>query len=63
MHVYLTLQYLAAHPRIDPLRIGIMRFSWGGILTVLTSSEELSRQYAGGKLRFAAHLGICKEGL
>ena len=57
-HAYETLQYLASHPRIDPLRIGIMGFSWGGILTVLTSSEELTQQYAGGKFRFAAHLGI-----
>jgi dienelactone hydrolase len=57
-HAYQTLRYLAGHPRIDPMRVGIMGFSWGGIITVLTSSEELTRQYTGGKLRFAAHLGI-----
>ena len=57
-HAYETLQYLAGHPRIDPMRIGIMGFSWGGIISVLTSSEELTRQYTGGKLRFAAHLGL-----
>jgi dienelactone hydrolase len=57
-HAYETLQYLAAHHRIDQTRIGIMGFSWGGIMSVLTSSEELTRQYTGGKLRFAAHLGI-----
>jgi dienelactone hydrolase len=57
-HAYETLQYLAGHPRIDPMRIGIMGFSWGGIISVLTSSEELTAQYTGGKLRFAAHLGI-----
>lgn len=57
-HAYQSLQYLAGHPRIDPMRIGIMGFSWGGIITVLTSSEELTRQYTGGKFRFAAHLGI-----
>src|SRR5512145_1280182 len=57
-HAYETLQYLASHLRIDQLRIGIMGFSWGGILSVLTRSEELTRQYTGGKLRFAAHLGI-----
>ena len=61
-HAYQTLQYLAAHPRIDPMRIGVMGFSWGGILAVLTSSEALSRQYAGGKLRFAAHLGLYPSG-
>jgi dienelactone hydrolase len=57
-HAYETLQYLADHPRIDPMRIGIMGFSWGGIISVLTSSEELTRQYTSGKLRFAAHLGL-----
>lgn len=57
-HAYETLQYLAGHPRIDPMRIGIMGFSWGGIISVLTSSEELTGQYTCGKLRFAAHLGL-----
>jgi uncharacterized protein len=57
-HAYETLQYLAGHPRIDPTRIGILGFSWGGIVAVLASSEELMQQYTGGKLRFAAHLGI-----
>jgi dienelactone hydrolase len=57
-HAYETLRYLAGHPRIDPMRIGIMGFSWGGRVSVLTSSEELTRQYTGGKLRFAAHLGL-----
>jgi dienelactone hydrolase len=57
-HAYETLKYLAEHARIDPTRIGIMGFSWGGIISVLTSSEELTQQYTGGKLRFAAHLGL-----
>jgi uncharacterized protein len=57
-HAYETLKYLASHPRIDPMRIGIMGFSWGGIISVLTSSDELTRQYTGGALRFAAHLGL-----
>jgi len=57
-HAYETLQYLAGHPRIDPKRIGIMGFSWGGIISVLTSSDELTRQYTGGALRFAAHVGL-----
>ena len=57
-HAYETLKYLAGHPRIDPMRIGIMGFSWGGIISLLTSSDELTRQYTGGTLRFAAHLGL-----
>lgn len=57
-HAYESLQFLARRPRIDAMRIGIMGFSWGGIVSLLTSSDELTRQYAGGKLRFAAHLGL-----
>jgi dienelactone hydrolase len=57
-HAYETLKYLAGHPRIDPTRIGIMGFSWGGIIALLTSSDELTQQYTGGTLRFAAHLGL-----
>ena len=57
-HAYESLRYLAAHPRIDAERIGVMGFSWGGIMSVLTSSAELTQQYTGGKPRFAAHLGL-----
>lgn len=57
-HAYQTLQHLARHPRIDETRIGIMGFSWGAIISLLTSSETLARQYGGGNLRFAAHLGM-----
>ena len=57
-HAYQTLRHLAAHPRIDPARVGIMGFSYGGGLAMLTSSEELTRQYGDGRLRFAAHLGL-----
>jgi dienelactone hydrolase len=57
-HAFQSLGYLARHPRIDGSRVGIMGFSWGGIVAVLTSSAELTRQYAGGESRFAAHLGL-----
>jgi dienelactone hydrolase len=57
-HVYQTLQYLARHPRIDEARIGILGVSYGGTLTLLTSSDELTQEHTGGTLRFAAHLGI-----
>jgi len=57
-HAYETLQYLAADPRIDGARVGIMGFSWGGMIALLTSSAELTHQYTGDRLRFAAHLGV-----
>ena len=46
-HAYETLQYLAADPRVDRERIGIMGFSWGGMIALLTSSTELTRKYTG----------------
>src|SRR4051812_49152212 len=57
-HAYETLQYLAADPRIDAARVGIMGFSWGGMIALLTSSTELAHKYTGGRLLFAAHLGV-----
>jgi dienelactone hydrolase len=57
-HAYETLQYLAADPRIDGARVGIMGFSWGGMIALLTSSAELTQKYTGNRLRFAAHLGV-----
>lgn len=57
-HAYETLQFLAADPRIDGARVGIMGFSWGGMIALLTSSAELTQKYTGNRLQFAAHLGV-----
>jgi len=57
-HTYQSLRFLAAHPRIDPARIGIMGFSYGGMLALLTSSEELTRKFSPDGRRFAAHLPL-----
>lgn len=57
-HTYGSLIYLANHPRIDPARIGVMGFSWGGVLSLVSASTELTQAYTGGKYRFAAHLPL-----
>jgi dienelactone hydrolase len=57
-HAYESLRFLAADPRIDGARIGIMGFSWGGMIALFTSSAELTHKYTGDRLRFAAHLGL-----
>jgi dienelactone hydrolase len=57
-HTYGSLIYLAKHPRIDPARIGVMGFSWGGVLSLISATEELTRAYTGGAYRFAAHLPV-----
>ena len=35
-----------------------MGFSWGGVLSLISASEELTRAYTGGAYRFAAHLPV-----
>lgn len=56
---FAALKVLAAHPRIDPARIGLVGFSKGGTVA-LTAAHE--RQAAGarlpGKLRFALNVSF-----
>jgi dienelactone hydrolase len=49
-----ALRFLSDHPNIDPNRIGVMGFSWGGVVT-MASATELYASQLGGELRFAAH--------
>ena len=50
-----ALLFLAQQPAIDPQRIGIMGFSWGGGLALATASTNLVQEFTGGRARFAAH--------
>lgn len=52
---YAAFKVLAAHPGVDPKRIGIMGFSWGGVVSMLTATRPYSERYLGGEARFAAH--------
>jgi uncharacterized protein len=56
-HAFESLRWLARDPRIDGARVGVMGFSWGGVMSVFSSSEEIARQY-GSAARFAAHLAL-----
>ena len=55
--VFEALEMLAADPRIDPQRIGLMGVSYGGTLALLASSEALARAHARSR-RFGAHLAL-----
>lgn len=51
-----ALKFLSELDAIDPERIGIMGFSWGGVVTMLAATEPYSDQFAAGTSRFAAHV-------
>lgn len=52
---FAALGFLAARPGIDPARIGIMGFSWGGVVSMLTATVPHNQTYGPPGLRFAAH--------
>ena len=53
---FAALAFLAAHPRIDPARIGIMGFSKGGSTSQFTAFEPLRAAAVAGSTRFALHI-------
>src|SRR5262245_49433685 len=54
-HMYGALNYLAKRSDIDPNRIGVMGFSWGGGLSLSATSLVLTQRFTGAQFRFAAH--------
>ncbi|MBK6806386.1 MAG: prolyl oligopeptidase family serine peptidase, partial [Betaproteobacteria bacterium] len=53
-----ALEYLASRPEIDPARIGVMGFSWGGMLSIVAATDRFTTELAQGKRRFKAHLAL-----
>jgi uncharacterized protein len=53
---YGALAFLSGHPRIDAGRIGILGFSWGGIVSLLTATARYTSQHVGTSASFAAHV-------
>jgi len=56
--VYRAHGLLAAHPRIDPSRIALMGFSFGGRTALWASQLRFQQRYGPGPQRFAAHLAF-----
>lgn len=50
-----ALKFLAEHPAIDEDAIGLLGFSWGGVVTLLSTNPEYIEQYGNGR-QFAAHV-------
>ena len=42
-----ALKFLSAHPNIDPNRIGVMGFSWGGAVTLASATELYANHFKG----------------
>ncbi len=53
--VFGAFRYLTTRPEFDALRIGVMGFSWGGVLSMLSATRAVSRRYLRNGERFAAH--------
>lgn len=53
--VFGALAFLAAHQAIDKSRIGVMGFSWGGVVSMLSATRAYAQKYTPAGVRFAAH--------
>jgi dienelactone hydrolase len=51
-----ALRFLRAQPGVDPDRVAIMGFSYGGMVSVLTAYEQMRRDYLGTEPGFAGHV-------
>ncbi len=52
---FAALTHLAARADIDQQRIGIMGFSWGGVVSMLSATRAYADALAPDDVRFAAH--------
>ena len=51
-------RFLAAQPEVDADRVGIMGFSWGGVVTLLSATERGVATFGAGQTPFAAHMAL-----
>jgi dienelactone hydrolase len=52
---FAALDFLGTRRGIDPVRIGIMGFSWGGVVSMLSATEAARSTFARNGQKFAAH--------
>ena len=53
--LYSALLYLAQMPNVDPQKIGVIGFSWGGVMSMLSATQQVN-SIVGAPLTFAAHV-------
>lgn len=54
----MALKSLSAHPGVDPARVGVTGYSFGGIVAIETADRRTVEAVLGKKLKFAAHLPV-----
>ncbi len=52
---FAALNFLAAQTEVNPARIGVLGFSWGGVISLMASEQLYTLQFGGGR-SFAAHV-------
>ena len=55
---YSGLRFLARHAAVDPARVALMGFSYGGMASVLAAYAQIAETAAPEGLRFAAHVAF-----
>jgi len=53
--VFGAFAYLASRDEIDPTKIGMAGFSWGGVMSMLTATRPHAERWLAEGQRFAAH--------
>jgi dienelactone hydrolase len=56
-----ALKYLVENPAIDEDRIGILGFSWGGVVTMLAATNDYTNKFGEGHTfkAYVAHYPVC----
>jgi dienelactone hydrolase len=50
--------FMARQPEIDPARIGILGFSWGGVVSLLTATQRWRGELGGAAPPLVAHAAL-----
>ncbi|WP_052341367.1 dienelactone hydrolase family protein [Salinarimonas rosea] len=53
---YAALAHLASLPMVDPARVAVMGFSYGGMIAVLAAYRQMAELFDADGLRFAGHV-------